>query len=99
VQYFECYLWLNQRFSRAFVDCDRALKESKHCAGLVEQALKAFADTAASATYEKKVSKKAVLLVDRIFQTDEDVLTRSGKPKVETIYRRERKGSASGKRR
>jgi Mitochondrial degradasome RNA helicase subunit C terminal len=99
VQYFECYLWLNQRFSSAFIDCERALQESKHCAGLVEQALKAFADTAASTTTEKKVSKKAVLLVDRIFQSSDEVLTRSGEPKLETIYRRERKGSASVRRR
>lgn len=90
-------MWLNQRFSRAFIDSERALLESKHCAGLVEQALKAFADTAASTSREKKVRKNTVLLVDRIFQKSEDVLTRSGKPKIETIYRRERRDAASGR--
>jgi Mitochondrial degradasome RNA helicase subunit C terminal len=98
VQYFECYLWLNQRFSSAFVDSERALQESKHCAGLAEKALKAFADTAASTPTERKARNKAVLQVDRIFQSSEDVLTRSGKPKIETIYRRERSGSASDRR-
>lgn len=88
---------MNQRFPAAFTDSETALKESKRCAGLVERALKAFADRAASTT-DKKVRKKPVLVVDRIFQKSADEVTRSGEPKLETIYRRSKVDAASGRR-
>lgn len=63
-QYFECYLWLSQRFPVEFVHAEKAARESKHCADLVEKALKSFADSAASIS---RKGKKSVVSFDKVF--------------------------------
>lgn len=57
MQYYEAYLWLSHRFPVEFKDTERALKESKNCAALVECALKSFA-TAPAAITAKKIRRR-----------------------------------------
>ena len=70
MQYFEAYIWLSQRFPSEFRDKERAIKESKHCAALVEGALKSFAAAPVAIT-AKKIRKK----ISKIVMKDEDSST------------------------
>lgn len=53
---------------------EKAARESKHCADLVEKALKSFADSAASIT---RKGKKSVISFDKVFRINEAVITSS----------------------
>jgi hypothetical protein len=66
------------------VHAEKAARESKHCADLVEKALKSFADSAASIT---RKGKKSVISFDKVFRVNEAVITSSDSiPEIELVH-------------
>jgi hypothetical protein len=66
------------------VHAEKAARESKHCADLVEKALKSFADSAASIT---RKGKKCVLSFDKLFRVNEAVITSPDSiPEIELVH-------------